>query len=104
MSRGALVACWIAAAVAFAADAGAQTTNRFAVGANLDTTIATEAQNDGGNHVGFQWRLGHSDSGWGWKFGFNWYSTEIGATVAGQPVALGELHVRPIMAGYGYTR
>src|SRR4051812_5932872 len=104
MSRWPLIACWIAAALAFAADAGAQTKNRFAVGANFNTTIATDAQNDGGNHVGFQWRLGHSDSGWAWKFGFNWYSTEVGATIDGHPVALGQLQVRPIMVGYGYTR
>jgi hypothetical protein len=104
MSHRVRVACWIAAILAFAADAGAQTKNRFAVGANFNTTLATEAQNDGGSHVGFQWRLGHSESGWGWKFGFNWYTTEIGATIDGHPVAVGVLHVRPIMVGYGYTR
>jgi hypothetical protein len=103
MSRRALVACAIAATLALAGDARAQTTNRFAVGANVNTAIAAAPDNTSANHVGFQWRLGHSDGGWGWRFGFNWYSTNIGASVAGTPVELGELHVRPLMFGYGYT-
>ena len=103
MSRGSLLACGIAAALAFADEARAQTTNRFAVGANLSTAIAAAPDNTSASHVGFQWRLGHSEGGWGWKFGFNWYSTDIGASVVGNTVQLGELHVRPIMFGYGYT-
>jgi hypothetical protein len=104
MSRGSLVAYGIAAAFAFAEDAGAQTNNRLAIGANVNTAIAAAPDNTSASHVGFQWRLGHTDGGWGWRFGFNWYSTDIGGLVAGQPVQLGELHVRPIMVGYGYTR
>jgi len=104
MSRKTLVACGILVAVALAEDAGAQTTNRFALGANFNTAVAAAPDNASASHVGFQWRLGHSEGGWGWRFGFNWYSTDIGASVAGSPVELGELHVRPIMVGYGYTR
>jgi hypothetical protein len=103
MSRGSLVACGIAAALALTEDASAQTSNRFAVGANFNTAVAAAPDNTSASHVGFQWRLGHSEKGWGWKFGFNWYSTDIGARVVDSSVELGELHVRPIMVGYGYT-
>ncbi|HEY7172556.1 MAG TPA: hypothetical protein VH417_17005 [Vicinamibacterales bacterium] len=104
MSRGALVACGIVAAVVvLAEDADAQITNRLALGANFNTAIAAAPDNTSASHVGFQWRLGHSEGGWGWRFGFNWYSTDIGARVVDSPVELGELHVRPIMIGYGYT-
>jgi hypothetical protein len=103
MSRGALVVYGIVAAITFAEDARAQTTNRLAVGANFNTAIAAAPDNTSASHVGFQWRLGHSEGGWGWRFGFNWYSTDIGARVVGSPVELGELRVRPIMVGYGYT-
>src|SRR5580765_8016936 len=103
MSRVALVACGIAATLAVADDAHAQTTNRLALGANINTAIAAAPDNTSASHVGFQWRLGHSEGGWGWRFGFNWYSTNIGASVAGTPVELGEMHVRTLMFGYGYT-
>ena len=32
------------------------------------------------------------------------YETQIDRSVGGQTVELGELHVKPVMAGYGYTR
>src|SRR3954453_17910719 len=104
MSRGPLIACWIAATLAASAEARAQTRNRVAVGANVNAAVAAVPDNTSASHVGFQWRLGHSEGGWGWRFGFNWYSTDIGAQIVGRPVELGELHVRPIMVGYGYTR
>jgi len=103
MSRASPVACGISAALLLAGDARAQTANRFALGANFNTAIAAAPDNTSASHVGFQWRLGHTEGGWGWRFGFNWYSTNIGARVVDSPVQLGELHVRPIMFGYGYT-
>lgn len=35
-------------------------------------------------------------------FGFNWYAMDFDAVVTGERVALGDLRIRPVMAGYGY--
>ena len=53
---------------------------------------------------GLLWRFGHDETGWGWHWGLNWYATDLDRTVGGRDTELGELHVRPFMAGYGYTR
>jgi hypothetical protein len=94
----------VALVVLAAADAQAQTVNRFALGPNVTSQIAPDADSRGNTHIGLQWRIGHGDEGWGWKYGLNWYSTRIDGLVAGRTLEIGELHVRPIMAGYGYTR
>lgn len=85
------------------AAATAQTSNRFALGANVTSRLATDVDSAGNTHIGLQWRLGHSDQGWGFKYGLNWYSTRIDGTISGRDVQLGEVHIRPLMAGYGYT-
>ena len=92
-------------ALAAAADVHAQSVNRFALGANVTTRVAPDESTDGkGTHIGLQWRIGHSEQGWGFKYGLNWYSTRIDGLFQGRTIELGELHVRPLMAGYGYTR
>jgi hypothetical protein len=70
----------------------------------VTSRVAGGADVAGSTHVGFEWRLGQSEPGWGWKFALNWFSADIERTVAGQNVQLGELHVRPVMGGYGYTQ
>lgn len=103
MSRAFVIVCCLAGATTLAPDASAQTANRVAVGVNVSSRLASAPENRGSTHVGFQWRLGHSDQGWGWKYGLNWYSTHVDGSVDGRSLEIGELHVRPIMAGYGYT-
>jgi hypothetical protein len=90
--------------IAGARAGAAQTGNRFALGANLTSRFASAPENLGQTHVGLQWRIGHGGGGWGWKYGLNWYSVRLDRPVGGRVVELGELHVRPFMAGYGYTR
>ena len=53
--------------------------------------------------VGIAWRFGHPRTGFGWAFGFNWFSTDVERPIGGIGTALGEMHVRPFMPGYGYT-
>ena len=47
---------------------------------------------------------GRRPDGWGPQFGLPWYTADLRQPVTQSPVDFGELHVRPIMAGYGYTK
>lgn len=89
--------------VASAGIAHAQEKNSFAVGVNFTHRIASDdkIQPDGG--IGISWRIGHSDEGWGLTYGLGWYSTDIERSIGGRNMYFGELKVRPIVAGYGYT-
>jgi len=75
-----------------------------AVGAafTFRAALADEAHGDSG--YGIRWRFGHSDTGWGWHYGLGWYAANLDRVVAGHSVSFGELKVRPIVGGYGYTR
>jgi len=72
----------------------------------IGVTQFEAAAADHTNNVGWglAWRFGTSSTGWGPSVGFNWFDTGLKTRVAGQPTALGSLHVRPVMVGYGYTR
>jgi hypothetical protein len=89
------------------AAARAQTGNRFAAGALF--TIGASARSPTEDHAhpqffpDFLWRFGDIEAGWGPHWGLNWYAVDIDRPIGGQETVLGELHVRPIMAGYGYT-
>ena len=52
---------------------------------------------------GLLWRFGTPKSGWGFHWGLNWYTVKLERPIGGSVTELGELHVRPFMAGYGYT-
>lgn len=86
----------------------AQAENRFALG--LDYIVRTsdraskEDYAEGQLGPGLLWRFGTPKTGWGFHWGLNWYAVNIQRPVGGSVVELGELHVRPVMAGYGYTR
>jgi hypothetical protein len=56
------------------------------------------------NSTGFAlvYRFGRGE-GWRPAIGLNWFNTTFDATIAGSRVEFGDLRVRPIMAGYGYT-
>jgi len=87
--------------------ARAQVNSRFAAG--VDFTVAASDRNPSEDHAQSQffpeplWRFGTTDPGWGFHWGLNWYAVDIERPVAGVTTTLGELHIRPIMDGYGYT-
>jgi hypothetical protein len=84
--------------------APAQTENVFAVGISGGLSGAPGDHVDGHPRLGPLVRLGAAQDGWRWKVGFNWYGAELEQDVGGSFRSFGRLRVRPIMAGYGYTR
>jgi hypothetical protein len=92
-----LVALWSAGAVQ------AQTAGRVAIGANVSSKGGVDPRASGHTNPGFLFRVGHGKPGWGWKYGFNWYATDLEQRLDGSDRAFGELKVRPLMGGYGYT-
>jgi hypothetical protein len=92
------------AVMSSASAAHAQTDNRLAVGLSLTSRLANSSDASGSADVGFELRIGHKQEGWGQQYSlFNWFDTGI-QPVLPQTMAVGTLRVRPIMAGYGYTR
>ncbi|MEO8259967.1 MAG: hypothetical protein ABI868_21660 [Acidobacteriota bacterium] len=88
-----------------AAEARAQTDNRLALGASVTSRVASSDTAGSSASVGFEWRLGHQKQAWGWQTTlFNWFGSDVEQqTTAGRPTELGELRIRPMMVGYGYT-
>ena len=82
--------------------------NRFALGGEFKIkTSDRAAQEDyarGQLGPGLLWRFGETKPGWGFHWGLNWYAVKLERPIGDSVTELGELHVRPIMAGYGYTR
>ena len=80
----------------------AQSDSSFAIGGQF--TIRNPAMQGarGSADVGLLWRIGHGGTGWGWKWSFNWFSTDLDRMIGPRQIELGELKVRPFMAGYGY--
>ena len=89
--------------MAVALPAAAQEKNSLALGGSFTLRGATDSEAHAGNGIGLDWRLGHSPRGWGWDFGFGWYSADIDRLVGGRTLELGELRIRPVLAGYAYT-
>jgi hypothetical protein len=92
------------AALAVPSRGWAQTEGKFAVGGNLSARAPTGDQTDGHLGVGLLWRFGHAKTGWGWHYGLSWFSTHVDQSIGDIATEFGELKVRPIMAGYGYTQ
>ena len=93
------------AATFSAGEARAQTDNRLALGASITARAAGSATAGSSADVGFEWRLGHQKEAWGWQTSlFNWFSSDVEQqTTVSRPAALGQLRIRPMMVGYGYT-
>ena len=85
----------------------AQITNRFAIGAEYKIRATDRASQEDYAHAklgpGLLWRVGKSHEGWGFHWGLNWYAVDIDRPIGGQATELGELKIRPFMAGYGYS-
>jgi hypothetical protein len=87
-----------------AAAVEAQEGNTFAVGVNVTRRMSPDRAAHGDSGVGVKWRIGHSDTGWGWHYGLGWYGINLDRDIRGQMTRLGELNVRSFLGGYGYTR
>lgn len=85
--------------------ARAQSEGTFAIGASLTTRAPDETATiaHGSSDLGILWRFGHRTEGWGWNYGFNWFAADLNRSLGGRRVEFGELRVRPLMGGYGYT-
>jgi hypothetical protein len=82
--------------------------NRFAIGGEFKIKTSDRASQEdyarGQLGPGLLWRFGKAKPGWGFHWGLNWYAVKLERPIDGSVTELGELHVRPIMAGYGYTK
>jgi hypothetical protein len=82
--------------------------NRFALGADFKIKTSDRASKEdyarGQLGPGLLWRFGTSKTGWGIHWGLPWYSVKLERPIGGNVTELGELKIRPFMAGYGYTR
>jgi len=85
----------------------AQVNNRFAIGGEFAVRTSDHASQEDAAHgkfgPGLLWRFGHAREGWGFHWGLKWYAVDIDRPIGGLMTGLGELRVRPFMAGYGYT-
>ena len=85
----------------------AQTNNRFAIGGEFTVRTSDHASQEDAAHgkfgPGLLWRFGHGRQGWGFHWGLKWYAVDIDRPIGGVMTGLGELRLRPFMAGYGYT-
>lgn len=76
---------------------------RFLVGVNLTHGLTPE------DYVGSRWSISPffrntpRRVGWGPSFGLNWFTGDIDVMVDGVRTTIGEVKVRPIMLGIGYT-
>jgi hypothetical protein len=82
--------------------------NRFALGGEFKIKTSDRASEEdyarGQLGPGLLWRFGETKPGWGFHWGLNWYAVKLERPIGDTVTELGELHIRPIMAGYGYTR
>jgi hypothetical protein len=88
----------------FVTQARAQTDSRLAIGGSITARAASASESGGSAGAGFEWRLGHTKPGWGIENSvFSWFDTEVQGTIGPGAIQLGNMRIRPIMAGYGYT-
>jgi hypothetical protein len=88
--------------------ARAQSDSRFAIGGEFAVKMSDRASKEdsarGQLGPGLLWRFGAPKPGWGFHWGLNWYAVDVDRPIGGLGTELGELHIRPFMAGYGYTQ
>jgi len=83
--------------------AAGQTDNRFAIGGSVTIRTASSSTTGGSADGSFEIRLGHERQGWVPQLSlFSWFDTDVRSGSSQSP-ELGELRVRPLLAGYGYT-
>ena len=87
-----------------ASTASAQVDGTLAVGLNVSLKDGMDSGSIGNTNLGLLWRIGHGSDGWGWHWGLGWYGLDLDQPAGSDRTRFGELHIRPFMAGYGYTR
>ena len=108
-ARFAIVAlCLVLVATTYAtAQTDKPAENRFALGGEFKVKTSDRASDEdyarGQLGPGLLWRFGSPKPGWGFHWGLNWYAVRLERPIGGAVTELGELHIRPNMAGYGYT-
>jgi len=105
VSRCRLTALLTTVGLLLGSAAFAQSEGKVAVGVSVSSKIGVAKDTDGHfNFPGFVWRFGHGGEGWGFDYGLGWYSADLQRTLGTQSTEFGELRVRPIVVGYGYSR
>jgi hypothetical protein len=74
-----------------------------AAGLGVSTMLSPDSKTRGATGLGFFYRLGRGEEGWGWKYGLNWYSAELERQLGQESRDFGHLRIRPLLGGYGYT-
>lgn len=88
---------------AVASPAFAQSQNKFAIGAQFSTKPSLDPMVHRGTGIDLLWRIGHTKTGWKWKWGLPWYGTDVDRAIGGTTTEFGRVQLRPILAGYGYS-
>jgi hypothetical protein len=106
-ARRVAVAAWIvvfaaSAVIATVAPALAQTDSTLSLGGGVAHYHPTDDSAHDSTGFALVYRFGRSE-GWRPAIGFNWFTTRFDAQVGSTKAELGDLRVRPIMGGYGYT-
>ena len=84
-------------------DAARYLKGRFLVGVNFSHGLTPE------DNVGSRWSVSPffrntpRRVGWGPSFGLNWFRGDIDVAIDGVRTTIGEVRVRPVMIGIGYT-
>jgi hypothetical protein len=85
-------------------DAAAQKSGTLAAGGSVAVVAADDPDVRGLSRIGPLIRYGESRDGWGPRVGLNWFNAEVDESVNGITSRFGRLRIRPVMAGYGYTK
>jgi hypothetical protein len=81
----------------------AQSEGAFAIGGEFTTRMAGDPHVRGELGPNLLWRFGHGEPGWGFHWGLNWFGTHVDLPIGGAETEIGELKIRPVMIGYGYS-
>ena len=89
-----------------ASTARAQIDNRLAVGGSVGGRFSNSSVTDGGSDFGLEIRIGHEHDGFGPQLSFlGWFEADVhDESMTTRTPTFGSLRIRPIMAGYGYTK
>lgn len=79
---------------------------RMAVAVGLSVSARRGADDRTIGHIspGPVLRIGRGCTGWGVQTGLGWFSADLEQPLGSTVTGFGELKIRPILAGYGYTR
>jgi hypothetical protein len=92
-------------ALLWATEAYAQVDNRLALGMSLTSRLTESPGTANNSDLGFELRIGHQRSGWGWENSFfGWFDLGVRQSGTSPEADLGNLRMRPVMVGYGYTK